>query len=132
MDMLVLTLQVLMLGLGVERRRVQNKEPPLEASQDMEAEEAGIRRSETLPNETDDGIEMLELIAECSPEEEAGRRESNAHPLDNFYTGNTILARLNVVDTIIREIRGPTNTSESTSGGRLSMPGLFIRWRSFR
>ena len=133
MDTLVLLLQVLMLGLEIRRRKVQNAEKEIPGpAQDLEAEEAGIVRSERMrgaAHENDVGIEMQELLAAGTSEHEAGRHDSNVHPLDDFYTGDFILARLDVVGTIFEDVRGVTTSSEATSGG-LSLPGLFVRWRS--
>lgn len=135
MDMLVLVLQIVMLGLGMEKRRFQNDEKQTRGSaQDLEAEEAGIIRSETMRNEgheSNEGIEMQELLAGSTSEEGAERGGSNIHVLDDFYTGHTILARLNVVETIATDVRGATTASDATSGG-LSLPGLLLRWRSLR
>ncbi len=133
MDMLVLVLQVVMLGLAIEKRRVQNAEKQtLSSTQDLEAEEAGVIRSRTMRNEgpeSNEGIEMQELLAEASAEDEIGRDESNIHSLDEFYTGSTVLARLNVVETIATDVTSSATGSEATSGG-VSLPGLFLRWRS--
>lgn len=133
MDMLVLALQVMMLGIGIEKRRAQNagKQPP-GSTQDLDAEEAGLIRAETIGNEgheSDEGIEMQELLAEDSRDNELGRDAPNIHPLDEFYTGNTNLVRLDVGETIARDVASATTGSEATSGG-ISLPGLLLRWRS--
>ena len=134
MDMLVLALQVVMLGLGIEKRRIWNEKRTLDGLQDLEAEEAGIRRSEVfrseiLGNESHGDIEMQELLAEGHPEDGIRPSEPNAHPLDNFYTGSTILARFNVFETISGELTGPAAASESTSDG-VSVFGSSVPWRS--
>ena len=146
MDILVLGLQVVMLGLGIEKRMVQNKETRQVSAgrgQDLEAEEAGVVRSDGMGNdegrrECSEGIEMQELLAGRPPGGEVGGQEgANVHPLDEFYTGNTVLARLDVLETITRDVMSSTSGSEgvpgSTTSGGVYLPGVLgIRWRSLR
>lgn len=133
MDILVLLLQVVMLGMGIEKRRVHGIGKEIQGfTQDLEAEEAGIVRSESMWNEgleSDEGMEMQDLLAGDPLEDEIGRDESNIHPLDEFYTGHTVLARLNLVEAIARDVTSVTTGSDAASGG-VSLPGLFLRWRS--
>jgi Fungal domain of unknown function (DUF1746) len=135
MDTLLFVLQTVMLALAIEKRRVQSPEKQiLRPAQDLEAEEAGVVRSDSTRDrngvhEDDDGIEMQELLPSGTSEEGAEADDSNVHVLDEFYTGHTILTSLNVVETISREVRGSTTASDATSGG-LSLPGMLVRWRS--
>ncbi|KAF7506973.1 hypothetical protein GJ744_011104 [Endocarpon pusillum] len=135
MDTLVLALQVGQLAMGIEKRRLQAAEKRTQGSiQDLDAEEAGIIRSESSRNEAHEGLEgmeLQELLGTGQTEHEARSDQSSLHVLDEFYTGNTILARLNVVDTISSELRGTTSATDPT-GGALSLPGLLVRWRSMR
>lgn len=106
----------------------------MDSTQDLDAEEAGIIRSENSRNEAHEGLEgmeLQELLGTGQTEHEAGRDESDLHVLDEFYTGNTILTRLNVVKTVSSELRG-TSTATDTTSGALSLPGLLVRWRSLR
>jgi Fungal domain of unknown function (DUF1746) len=134
MDTLLFVLQTVMLAIGIEKRRVHNPEKEiLRPAQDLEAEEAGVIRSENTRSgvrEGDEGIEMQELLPGSTSEEGAESDDLNVHVLDEFYTGHTVLTRLNVVDTISREVRGSTTASDTTSSGRLSLPGMLVRWRS--
>jgi Fungal domain of unknown function (DUF1746) len=137
MDVLVLALQITMLGLGIEKRRMQNSgKQTLGVTQDLEAEEAGLMRSEDLTNdggESSEGIEMQELFAEGSQEEEARQPGSNTHVLDELYTGHAVLARVNIAETIARDVTSPTasGSAGSTTTGGLVLPGLFgLRLRS--
>lgn len=133
LDVLVLVLQVIVMGLGIEKRKSQTAEKEIPGStQDLEAEEAGMIRSESVideVHESDDGIEMQELMAEMPVDDRIGRDDANTHPLDEFYTGNTLLVRANLIETIARDVASATTASEATSGG-VSLPGLFLRWRS--
>jgi Fungal domain of unknown function (DUF1746) len=141
MDVLVFVLQFVMLGLGIEKRKVQNSEKDvLGTTQDLEAEEAGITRDEGLRDEvheSDEGIEMQELLAERTLEGKGEQGGPHIHPLDEFYTGSTVLARLNVIETISRDVVSSASGSEgverSGTGGGVYLPGVFgIRWRSLR
>jgi len=135
MDTLLFMLQMVMLALAIEKRRVQTPEKHiLRPVQDLEAEEAGIVRSENTRDrngvhEGDEGIEMQELLPGGSSEEGLEADDSNVHVLDEFYTGHTVLASLNVVESISREVRGSATATDATSGG-LSLPGMLVRWRS--
>ena len=135
MDTLVLALQFGQLAMGLEKRRVQAAERRTPGStQDLDAEEAGIIRSGNSQNEAHEGpegLELQELLGTGQTEHEAGCDQSNLHVLDEFYTGETILTRLDVVNTIGSELRGTTTTTDPTSGA-LSLPGLLVRWRSLR
>jgi Fungal domain of unknown function (DUF1746) len=135
MDTLLFVLQVVMLGVAIEKRRVQTPEKQiLRPAQDLEAEESGVVRSETTRerngvHEGDERIEMQELLPGGTSEEGAEADDSNVHVLDEFYTGHTILTSLNVVESISREVRGSTTASDAINSG-LSLPGMLVRWRS--
>lgn len=128
-----------MQSMVIEKRRVQNAE-----KQTLEAEEAGVIRSDTFGDETresDEGIEMQELIARESTagEDTQGGTNThvNTHPLDEFYTGNVTLARLNVGETIRRDVMSATtaieDVQESAASGSVFLPGLFgLRWRTLQ
>lgn len=134
MDTLVMALQVVMLGLEIEKRRIGNEGRRQNSSQDLEAEEAGIRRSETfhsdiLGDERNGDMEMQDLQADGHLEDGIRTGESNAHPLDHFYTGGAILARLNLIETIGKKVTDPGAASASTSDG-VSVLGSSLPWRS--
>jgi Fungal domain of unknown function (DUF1746) len=133
MDLLVLALQIVMLGLVIEKRRIANAGKQTTGSvQTLDAEEAGILRSEDTrheQHESEEGIEMQQLLAEAPPDDHGGQEGSNTHALDEFYTGNRILAEVDIVETIKRELTAAPDGTEVTtlasgSPGSL-LPGLF-------
>lgn len=164
MDVLVLALQVVMLGVGIEKRRIFQNPETKEAKtrvgrmgQDLEAEEEGTRRSPAMDNgyqgnEATDGIEMQNLLvrgsaaATAASEDETGGQveDPNAHPLDEFFTGDVVLVRLHVVQTILRDIASADTTTTlstsaneedgvagSTTGRGVFLPGILgLRWRT--
>lgn len=124
MDMLVMALQVVMLSIEIEKRSIwDGKRTQEDGSQDLEAEEAGLRRweifhSEILGNESNGVMmEMQDLQAQGRLRDGIRPGQPNAHPLDNFYTGNAILARFNLIETISREVTRPAVASVSTGDG---------------
>lgn len=112
-DILVLILQVIMLGVTVEKKKLDTasngsaggREGEEVLRQDYDSEERGVRRSE-------DGTEGIELqhigprsgsrSEDREREEllEVGRSTTFEHPGDAFYSGQYMLANIHIIDTI--------------------------------
>ena len=133
LDMLCLVLQVVMMCLTLEKRNLQGKKKVMGAvnrsvidvvgerriGQDLDAEERGVLGSDnagdiemqdlgrTSRGRTggDEDRERDELLAHDLQEE-----ERDDHPLDTFYTGDRILVKLHLLDTIRLQWR-TTNVS---------------------
>ncbi|KAL9634834.1 MAG: hypothetical protein Q9164_003849 [Protoblastenia rupestris] len=113
LDLLCLALQVLMLGVTLEKRGVQGISIVMTTQQgrrqDHNAEEAGILRSDPMVTE-DVQLQTLRPIStnrqvNTTSEETADLLDANgerdgAHALDVYYTGEHILANLHILDTI--------------------------------
>jgi len=117
--MLVLMLQMLMLGITLERKAVRSgdeagaavEEVATEPRQDHDSEERGMLRQDlgytedielreihhTSSGRTggDEDRERDELLA---ADTRAGQAEQ--HPLDPYYTGEQVIADLHILDTI--------------------------------
>ncbi|KAI4173103.1 MAG: hypothetical protein LQ343_003213 [Gyalolechia ehrenbergii] len=137
-DVLILMLQVVMLGVTVEKKKLdvpsngfasggQGRE---EQRQDLDSEERGVRRSE-------DGSEGMELQpigprsggrsggrpggeedGERDELLEVGRSTIREHPGDAFYSGQYMLANIHIVNIIRDQWRQsrPTATGNSVDG----------------
>lgn len=116
LDALVTALQVLILSVTLERRRVSNNsaegvdQMASDTRQDHDSEERGILRQDAS---TIEDLELRDL-----PHASAGRtggdqdRERDElllhsdlglpdhHPLDSYYTGENIIVNLHIVDTV--------------------------------
>lgn len=114
-DTLILFIHLVMMGLIVERVRMNAGQSTVTAattsedtmtSQDHDAEERGIHRNEnndTLPETVesalDESLEHMELLAE--PGEDDSRQPSkDSHPLDTFSSGGAVILDLGLVDSI--------------------------------
>ncbi|KAI4181864.1 MAG: hypothetical protein L6R41_006362 [Letrouitia leprolyta] len=115
-DILVLMLQIVMLGVTVEKKKLDTPKNgsagiggEREAErQDHDSEERGVRRSEDAP----EGIELHHLgprsggrsrgekDGERDELSEVGRSTTYEHPRDAFYSGQYILADIHVVNTV--------------------------------
>lgn len=115
-DLLLLALQILMLGMTVERRALKdgNNAAPNDASvreetrQDHDFEERGELR------QSSSDIELQDLRHHSSArsgagedserddllESESGPQGAKQHPLDPFYTGEHVIADLHILHTI--------------------------------
>ena len=132
LDVLCLTLQILMLGLTLEKQRILGIATP-EASgtrtgpattQDVDAEEAGFLRSDLG---TTENIEMQTL--RMHPEvhthgEERGQRTAavgseeegeGEDSLDKFYTGEHVVANLHILEIIRTQWRTRSVNIERTA-----------------
>ena len=120
-DLLVWALQIIILGITLERRGLdkvegsgadtQTREGLNEEGQDHDAEERGVLRR---GDEDADGIEMRDLrpLPGGRTDRDADREQEgllradgdsggrHKHPLDSFYTGNHVVADLHILDTI--------------------------------
>ena len=113
LDLLCLALQVLMLGVTLEKRGVQGISSAMTTQQgrrqDHDAEEAGTLRSDPMVTE-DIQLQTLRPIFtsrqdNTTSDESADLLDTNgelddAHALDTYYTGEHILANLHILDTI--------------------------------
>ena len=119
LDILVLALQVLILGVTLERRGIKTiheiiagvAQVVTENRQDHDSEERGILRQDT---DSGDDIELQDLqhpsTGRTGADEDRERDEllppdgstepRNRHPLDPFYTGEHVVANLHILDTI--------------------------------
>lgn len=132
-DLLVLMLQLVMLGIKVEKKKMDapagGGERRGEEAQDHDAEERGTRRSQ----EGMEGIELQSLRpmseGRAGDEEDGARHDllerteesmTSEHPGDAFYSGQSIIAIVHIVDTI-REQWRQTQPAASGSSGESSM-----------
>ena len=119
LDIIVLALQVLILGVTLERRGTKSTDGMVngvaqvgtENRQDHDSEERGILRQDT---DTGDDIELQDLqhssAGRTGGDEDRERDELispggtsepyNQHALDPFYTGGHVVANLHILDTI--------------------------------
>ncbi|RMZ84491.1 hypothetical protein DV737_g1081, partial [Chaetothyriales sp. CBS 132003] len=114
-DVMILVLQVVMLMVGHERRRVEGAESAagdstdLEKTQDLDAEEAGIRRSlESVDMEA--GIEMDRLLPDGSRQRGA-TSSAHAHGTED----GDLIAVIHVKESLKQLARRPPALSQSTS-----------------
>lgn len=151
-DLLVLVLQLVMLGVTVEKRRLDapdgetggRGEGGAEEGQDHDAEERGWRRSQ----EDREGIELQSLGVtsggRSGGEEDGERNESsngiegaaNAHPGDAFYSGQYVVASVRIIDNIRAQWRegqpAATGSAESSSMRTAAAAELARRRLRFR
>lgn len=134
-DLLVLALQLVMLGISVEKRRMGapegmamagGNEESAEETQDHDLEERGVRRGE----EGAEGIEMRSLRSmsegRTGAEEDGERNEllegnetaRDDHPGDDFYSGQHVITNIRIVDTVREQWRqaSPAATGSSRDG----------------
>ena len=111
-DIFIALLQVVMLGVILERRglknAIDNRVPgvrgpglvssALPLSQDLDAEEQGIRRSQ---DDLGNDIELQALGKEGERDDTpAVGSKRNEHALDAFYSGQLLIADLHLVETV--------------------------------
>ena len=111
-DIFIALLQVVMLGVILERRglktamdsRVPGARGPglisstLPLSQDLDAEEQGIRRSQ---DDMGNDIEIRALGKEGERDDASTMgSKRNEHTLDAFYSGQLVIADLHLVETV--------------------------------
>jgi len=132
LDLLVLVLQLVILGVTLERRGTKTgvTEEAMERRQDHDAEERGMLRQDS--DDTDD-IELQDLqhtSGRTGGDEDRERDEllqaganseqRDQHPLDPFYTGNHIITNLNVIDTICAQWHASSVTGKASDAAATS------------
>ncbi|KAL8963033.1 MAG: hypothetical protein Q9193_000650 [Seirophora villosa] len=152
-DLVVMALQFVMLGITAEKKTLDaaggvsasGGQRTEEEAQDHDSEERGVRRSE----EGTEGIELLPLrpLSEETTGGEEDRERSDVlgstegstsreHPGDAFYSGQYIVANVNLVDTMRSHWRQPqpvsTGSSSDNSMGAAAAAQLASRRLRFR
>ena len=149
LDALVLALQVLVMAVMLEKRKLAVEgedvmvEEVEEARQDHDSEERGMMRQYTMqddielqdmrqtsPGRTggDEDRERDELLE--SEESAAGR---DRHPLDPFLTGQAVIVNVRVIDTIRSQWHFTADTSgEATASGAAAVAAVAGRTLSYR
>ncbi len=149
LDVLVLALQVLILAVTLERKKLGVDGDVLveeveEARQDHDSEERGmLRRDETAQ----DGIELQNIRHTSSGrtggDEDRERDElldsdestepREQHPLDPFLTGQAVIVNVHVMDTIRSQWTFTADTSgEATASGAAAVAAVAGRTLSYR
>ncbi len=149
LDVLVLALQVLILAVTLERKKIAVDGDVLveeveEARQDHDSEERGmLRRDETAQ----DGIELQDIRHTSSGrtggDEDRERDELHdsdesiepreQHPLDPFLTGQAVIVNVHVMDTIRSQWTFTADTSgEATASGAAAVAAVAGRTLSYR
>ena len=115
-DLLCLALQVLMLGVNLEKQKLSDTVSTVgqhsDGMQDHDAEESGMLRQSPSGGE---GIEMQRMRPGTGPpieSNETGRRESRDEAdteqniidlMGTFYSGERVIANLNVLDIVRKQ-----------------------------
>lgn len=150
LDALVLALQVLILAITLERKKlaVENGEVLVaeveEARQDHDSEERGtLRRDDTVQGD----IELQDIRHTSSgrtgADEDRERDElldsdestelRDQHPLDPFLTGQAVIVNVHVIDTIRSQWHVTADTSsETTASGAAAVAAVAGRTLSYR
>lgn len=149
LDTLVLALQVLILAVTLERKKlaVQNGdvlvEEVEEARQDHDSEERGmLRRDDTVQ----DGIELQNIRHTSSGrtggdedrerdellESDESTEPRDQHPLDPFITGQAVIANVRVIDTIRSQWLTADTSGESTASGAAAVAAVAGRTLGYR
>ena len=150
LDIIILAIQILILAVTLERRKLTVDYDNLvgeeveEARQDHDSEERGILRRD---NTVQDGIELQE-IRHNSPgrtggDEDRERDEllepdginnsQHQHPLDPFLTGQAVIVNVHIFDTIRSQWRSAAESSgEATPLGAAAVAAAAGRTLSFR
>ena len=150
LDAMVLALQILILGITLERRKLAVEygenlvEEVEEARQDHDSEERGtLRRDDTV----DDDIELQDIRHTSSGrtggDEDRERDElldpngsnepPDQHPLDPFLTGQAVIVNVHFIDTIRSQWHFAADASgEATTSGAAAVAAVAGRTLSFR
>lgn len=149
LDTLVLALQVLILAVTLERKKlaVENGdvlvEEVEEARQDHGSEERGmLRRDDTFQ----DDIELQEIRHTSSGrtggdedrerddllETDESIEPRDQHPLDPFLTGQAVIVNVNVIDTIRLQWLVADTSGEATASGAAAVAAVAGRTLSYR
>ena len=149
LDALVLALQVLVMAVVLEKRKLAVEgedvmvEEVEEARQDHDSEERGMMRQYAIQDDIelqdmqqassgrtggDEDRERDELLE--SEESAAGR---DRHPLDPFLTGQAVIVNVRVIDTIRSQWHFTADTSgEATASGAAAVAAVAGRTLSYR
>lgn len=150
LDALVLALQLLILTVTLERKKlaVENGDDLVEeveeARQDHDSEERGmLRRDNTVQNDIelqdlrhassgrtggDEDRERDELL-----ESDESREPRDQHPLDPFLTGQAVIVSVHVMDSIRSQWHFTAETSgEATASGAAAVAAVAGRTLSYR
>lgn len=142
LDFLVLILQILMLGITLERRAAKTGDEAvaaveglaMEPQQDHDSEERGILREDRQGLESPEDIELRDLRHSSSGrtggDEDRERDEllaadtktgqADQHPLDHYYTGEKIVANVHIVDTVRTQWQAGGVTAEGSGASAAS------------
>ena len=150
LDAMVLALQILILAVTLERRKLAVEygdvlvEEVEEARQDHDSEERGImRRDDTVQDDIelqdirhtssgrtggDEDRERDELL-----DREGSNQQGDRHPLDPLLTGQAVIINVHVIDTIRSQWHFTADTSgEATASGAAAVAAVAGRTLSFR
>lgn len=150
LDALVLALQVLILVVTVERKKLAVEsgdvvvEEVEETRQDHDSEERGmLRRDDTVQEDIelqdiwhtssgrtggDEDRERDELL-----ESDESTEPRDQHPLDPFLTGQAVIVNVHVIDTIRSQWHFTADTSgEATASGAAAVAAVAGRTLSYR
>lgn len=149
LDTLVLALQVLILAVTLERKKLAAEngdvlvEEVEEARQDHDSEERGmLRRDDTVQDEIelqdirhtssgrtggDEDRERDELL-----ESDESTEPRDQHPLDPFITGQAVIANVRVIDTIRSQWLTADTSGESTASGAAAVAAVAGRTLGYR
>ena len=150
LDAMVLALQILILAVTLERRKlaVEYRGVPVgeveEARQDHDSEERGMmRRDDTVQDDIelqdirhtssgrtggDEDRERDELL-----DHDGSHQQEDRHPLDPFLTGQAVIINVHVIDTIRSQWHFAADTSgEATTSGAAAVATIAGRTLSFR
>ncbi|EFW14335.1 hypothetical protein D8B26_008198 [Coccidioides posadasii str. Silveira] len=170
MDILVMILQIIMMGIILEKENVKATSPressnsasgshsptsASRASQDIDSEERGVRRSRETEPPGADGIELQNLqpsdaqnnihderneerdherhrlLSDATPGA-ADHFDNSMHPRDEFLTGDSVIMELNIYKTFRDQWRRNTRTStpaESSGSSTSISPRVYFRRR---
>ncbi|KAK3071103.1 hypothetical protein LTR53_009266, partial [Teratosphaeriaceae sp. CCFEE 6253] len=156
LDLLVVVLQIVHLSAHITRQRLKEGSvsvttptgrhytPPASSTQDADAEERGVRRSE----EQQGGIEMQSLdptgtVAASETAEDTDQdttlldsttARTDAHMFDAFNSGQIILADLDIFQTVKEQFwsyqTAPREPQQSGTDLRRNVIGQLLRWRT--
>ncbi|KAM0799335.1 hypothetical protein BDR22DRAFT_856273 [Usnea florida] len=149
LDALVLALQVLVMAVMLEKRKLAVEgedvvvEEVEEARQDYDSEERGMMRQYTMQDDIelqdmrptpsgrtggDEDRERDELLE--SEESSVGR---DRHPLDPFLTGQAVIVNVRVIEIIRSQWHSTADTSgEATASGAAAVAAVAGRTLSYR
>ena len=149
LDALVLALQVLVMAVMLEKRKLAVEgedimvEQVEETRQDHDSEERGMMRQYTMQDDIElqdmrqtssgrtGGDEDRERDELLESEESAARRDQ--HPLDPFLTGQAVIVNVRVIDTIRSQWHFTADTSgEATASGAAAVAAVAGRTLSYR